>query len=172
MSNPLNGTVPALKCACGHFAPLGEITTCRFCDCERHAGTPYGDHDPQTPLGAETALQAFSEALERARVGLAQASDAEVEAELARDAARRKLMFTEECPRAGVFGGVRVTVAERDAWIDDRIVDEERAFRLAKAAREAAEKYLSVVGKQLSAQQTLSKSVGQGYGNSTGSGRW
>ena len=172
MSHPHQAAIPASKCACGHFAPIGEIGTCRFCDCERHTGTPYGEHDPQTPIGAEAALQALSEALERGRVGLAQASDAEVEAELARDAARRALVLSDECPRAGVFGGVRVTVAERDAWIDDRIVDEERAFRLAKAAREAAEKYLSVVGKQLSAQQSINRSVGQGYGTSTGSGRW
>ena len=170
MSTPFHEAVPAGKCACGHFARVDEVTQCRHCPCDNHRASAYQGHDPATPPGAEAALMTLSEALEQARRALAEASDAEVDAELARDAARRTWLLSDECPRAGVFDGVRTTVAQVEAWVGDRIQDQERSYRLAKARREAAEKYLSVVGKQLSAQQSISKSVGSSY-MGTG-GRW
>lgn len=118
---------------------------------------PYGGHDPQTPPGAEAALQSFSDALEPARQ--------------ARDAARRGWLLSDECPKAGVFDGVRVTVAERDAWVEDRIAGEERTFRLAREKRKAAAKALDILGRQASYQQTISKSVGDSY-RGTGGDRW
>ena len=132
---------------------------------------PHGEHDPQTPPGAEAALQSFSDALEPARRELAAAADEEVEAELARDAARRRWLLSEECPRTGVFDGVRVTVAERDAWVDEQIAGEERAFRLAREKRKAAAKRLDVLSKQGSYQQSISKSVADSY-RGTGGDRW
>jgi len=131
----------------------------------------YGGHDPQTPPGAEAALQSFSGALEPARRALADAADEEVEAELARDAARRYWLLSDECLKAGVFDGVRVTVAERDAWVEEKIAGEERAFRLAREKRKAAAKALDVLGRQASYQQTISKSVGDSY-RGTGGDRW
>lgn len=130
----------------------------------------HGGYDPQTPPGAESALQSFSDALEPARQALAAAADAEVKAELARDAAKRRWLLSGECPKTGVFDGVRVTVAERDAWVGDKIADEELAFRLSKSTRQAAARRLAVLSKQGSLQQTLSKSVGESYRGQRGEG--
>jgi hypothetical protein len=70
-----------------------------------------------------------------------------------------------------VFDGVRVTVAERDAWVEDKITEEELAFRLAREKRKAAAKRLEILSKQGSYQQSISKSVGESY-RGTGSERW
>jgi hypothetical protein len=165
VSHPLRATIPAAKCAsCDHYAPVGEMTECKRpgCECKRHTGSPHGVHDPETPPGAEAALQALRDALEPARQALREAADAEVEAELARDAARRKWMLSDECPKA-TGPGRTMTVAERNCWVEDKIADEERAYRLAKAEREAAKAYLDVLGKQLSAQQSIGRSVAASY---------
>lgn len=159
-----DAVIPAGRCgACPHYARADEVTRCRFCGCEHHVASPYQGHDPQTPPGAEAALESFRDALESARQELAGAADAEVTAELERDAAHRRWMLSPECPPVGVFDGVRTTVAQRDAWVQDRVAGEERAYRLARAARQAAQKKLDVLGKQGSYQQSISKSVGQSY---------
>jgi metal-sulfur cluster biosynthetic enzyme len=176
VTTPAEATIPAAKCEqCGHHARIDEITACRYCDCTRHVGArpgPHQGHDPQTPPGAEAALEYLKEEMERARLELAGASDAEVEAELARDAARRKLQLSDECPPVGVFDGVRVTVAWQKAWIDDRIVAEEREYRLKKKAREAAAKRLDVLGRQAITQASIAKSVGTGYQFTRSGERW
>jgi hypothetical protein len=147
------------------------VAACPHCDCRRHIASPYGGHDPQTPPGAESALQSFSDKLEAARQELAEAADAEVSAELARDEARRYWILSEECPKAGVFGGVRVTVAYVEAWVADKIADEELAFRLARERRKAAARALDVLGRQGNYQQSISRSVGESY-RGTGGERW
>lgn len=172
MNHPLRDTVPALKCACGHFARADEVTACRFCPCADHrpASNPYGGHDPQTPPGAEAALQFFSDALDAAQKALEKAANEEIEAELARDAARRRWLLSAECPKAA--GPDRTcTVTERDAWVDSRIEDEEREFRIKRAAAKAAAKRMDVLGKQGSYQQSINRSVGTSY-QGTGSERW
>lgn len=158
-----DAVIPAGRCVCTHYARADEITECRYCDCKRHVATPYAGHDPQTPPGAEAGLESFKEALEIARQELAEAADAEVTAELDRDAAHRKWMLAPECPKVGVFDGVRTTVAQRDAWVADRVAEHERAYRLAKATRQAAQKKLDVLGKQGSFQQSIGRSVGDSY---------
>jgi hypothetical protein len=133
----------------------------------------HGGHDPQTPPGAEAALQSFSDALEPARQELAAAADEEVAAELARDAAKRHWLLTPDPqrPKPGVFDGVRVTVAERDAWVEDKIAEEELAFRLAREKRKAAAKRLEILSKQGSYQQSINRSVSTSY-QGTGSEPW
>jgi len=170
MSRP-DGTIPAMKCACGHFARPDEVTECRFCGCKHHVARPHGEHDPQTPPGAEQALQAFSDALEEARRELAAAADEEVDAELARDTAQRRAELSPAAPKVGVFDGVRTTVAMRAAWVAEQIAGEERTFRLATVKRKAAAKKLDILGKQGSYQQSISKSVGDSY-RGTGGERW
>jgi len=165
------GTVPAMKCNCGHFARPDEITVCRFCDCERHIASPHGGHDPQTPPGAEAALQSFSEALEVARQELADAADEEVKTELARDSAKRYWLLSDKCPPVGVFDRVRTTVAQRDAWVEEKIADKEMDFRLAREKRRAAAKKVDILSKQGSYQQSISKSVGDSYRGTSGE-RW
>jgi hypothetical protein len=149
----------------------GGKIPCRSCGCTDHRAGPYAGHDPQTPPGAEAALETFKTMLEEAGRELAAAVDEEVTAELARDAAMRKWMFDKDCPPVGVFNGVRTTVAQRDAWVAGKIVDEERAYRLAKAAREAAQTKLDILGRQGSYQQSISRSVSEVYRN-TGRDPW
>lgn len=168
MTNPVRDAIPAQRCECGHWARPDEVTECRFCGCKEHrparsAGTPYAGHDPQTPPGAEAALEYFKNEMELARLELAEASDEEVEAELARDKARWALELSDECPRAGTFDGVRVLASYVNAWISSRITAEEREYRRKKAAREAAAKRLDVLGRQAITQASIAKSVGTSY---------
>ena len=80
-----------------------------------------------TPKGAEDRLEKYQEALEQAGKDLADAADAETDAELARDSARDSLLLDDNCPKCGTFDHVRVTVAERDAWVNSQITEEERS---------------------------------------------
>lgn len=167
MSHPLTGTIPAEKCACGHFARADEVTACRFCDCRQHRPArsgPYQGHDPQTPPGAEAALEYFKDEMELARLELAEASDAEIDAELARDAAWREWELSDECPKVGaIIDDRRITVSYMKAWIGSRITAEEREYRRKKAARAAAAKRLDVLGRQAITQASIAKSVGTSY---------
>lgn len=163
MTHPLADTTPALRCACRHYARRDEVTTCRFCDCTRHVAAPagpHGGHDPQTPPGSEAALQAYSDALEEARELLAEKRDLEVDAEAAWKAAKRRWLLSEECPKVRRN---EWTVAERDAWVEVRCADEEQAWMLAKAARQAAGDHLHTVGKQGGFQQSIGASVRASY---------
>ena len=163
--------IPALKCACGHWARIDEVTACRFCDCTEHRASPYQGHDPQHPPGAEAALQSYSEALDDAVEKLRQARDAELEAEEARDAAKWEALLSDECPQTGVKDGKRITVAYRDAWVAREIAREESAYRAAKVVRQAASAHLDKLNSQRSIAQTISKSVSGSYAG-TGSEPW
>jgi hypothetical protein len=130
-----------------------------------------GRYEPQTPVTAEQKLDAFSGELESARELLAQARDAEMEAKELRDAAYRAAILSDECPKVGVFGGVRTTVAYQQAWIANQIKDQEALLaRATLARREAADKHRTLAA-QASHQQTLTKSVGDAY-RGTGRQPW
>lgn len=166
MSHPLRDAIPAGRCEhCNHFAPAtGELGTCSRCACDRHvAASPYRGHDPETPPGAESALETYRDDLGKARRMLRQARDHEVLAKSARDAARRRAQLSPECPKIGVFDGVRTTVAYVEAWIDEQVADLEDAYQLAKVARQAAADHLNTLGEQSSIQQSIARSVGQSY---------
>lgn len=126
-------------------------------------------YDPDTPPSAEAKLADYRDEMDKARKALRDARDAEVDAEQERDAARRRAQLSPECPPVGVFKGVRTTVAYQTAWIEDRIADEERKYRLAKLARQAASDHLRTLSKQGSFQQSLTNSVRDAY---RGTGRW
>ena len=158
MTNPRHDTIPAGKCLCGHYARMDEITTCRFCECSQHRGTAgaHQGYDPQTPAGAETALQAFSDALEEARELLAKKRDLEVDALAAYKKAKREAFLSPACPKVRRN---EWTVAERDAWVEDQAASEEMDWMLAKAARQAAADNLHTLGKQGGFQQSIGASV-------------
>lgn len=126
-------------------------------------------HDPETPPGAEAKLASYRDALDEAMEKLRQARDAEVEAKADRDAAKRRAQLSPECPKVGVFGGVRTTVAYQKAWIEEQVADLEAKYQVARLARQAASEHLRTLGKQGSYQQTLTKSVADAY---RGTGRW
>ena len=163
--------IPALRCACSHFARTDEVGACRFCDCAHHVASPYQGHDPASPPGAEAALQSYSEALDDAVEKLRLARDAELDAEDARDQAKYEALLSDECPQTGVIDGKRTTVAYRDAWVRREIADEERTYRAAKVVRQAASAHLDKLNSQRSIAQTISKSVSGSYAG-TGSEPW
>jgi len=125
-------------------------------------------HDPDTPPGAEAALATLAEQLDDAREHLRRARDLEVAAKHRLGDARRRARFSADCPKAGVFGGVRTTVADVEAWLDDQVADEDLTHELATAARQAAADHLRTLGQQLSAQQSISRSVGNDFAGTRG----
>lgn len=127
----------------------------------RQAYPPYAPAD--TPPGAEARLEGYRDALEQATEALTEARNAELAAEEARDAAKWRAESSDECPKVGVFGGVRVTVDYRKAWIKEQIKGEEHAYQLAKIARRAATAHLRKVEKQGGFQQSITASVREQY---------
>ena len=126
-------------------------------------------HNPATPPAAEAKLEAYSDALDDAVEALRQARDDEVAAEEDRDAARRRAQLSPDCPKVGVFDGVRTTVAYQQAWIEEQIQAEEHKYKVAKLARQAASDHLKKLSKQGGFQQTVTSSVREAYRNT---GRW
>ena len=127
-------------------------------------------YEPDTPVGAEARLESYRDALDKAAEMLTAARNDELEAEEARDSAKRRAQLSEDCPKVGVFGGVRTTVAYQQAWIEEQIAAEERAYRTKKVARQAASDHLRKVGKQGGFQQSLTASVREQYRGTNG--RW
>lgn len=125
-------------------------------------------HDPDTPPGAEGILQSLSDDAEVARVKLRQARDAEVDAELAYKAAKRRAILSPDCPKVRRD---ECTVAERDAWVEEQAAVEEQVYEIAKAARQAASDHLHTLRAQISAQQSITRSVGDYY-QGTGRQPW
>lgn len=111
-------------------------------------------------------LQAYSDALDEAREQLQAARDAEVDAEAAYRAVMRRWLLSDDCPKVRRNGW---TVAERDAWVEDKAADEELEWKLARAARQAAAEKLKTVGKQGGFQQSITGSVKEQY---RGAGQW
>lgn len=120
----------------------------------------YGGHEPGTPPGAEAALDDLIGQLEEARGALEQARNDEVAAKHALGAAKRRWMFDTDCPRVARDAH---TVAYREAWIEDRVADEQLAFDLAVARRQAARDHHETLRAQISAQQSIARSVGTTY---------
>lgn len=176
MSTPARSqTVPAARCpACNHFGPVGEITRCSRCNCERHAGelapSPYRGHDPESPPGAEAALETYRDELGEARRMLRDARDAELKAKSARDEARRRAQLSPDCPKVGVFDGVRTTVAYVAAWIENETAGLEEEYQVAKVARQAASDHLQTLREQGSIQQSITNSVRDSYRGQRGTG--
>ena len=121
-----------------------------------------------TPPGAEARLEDYQGALEQAGKDLADAADAETDAELTRDSARDSLLLDPACPKCGTFDHVRVTVAERDAWVNSQITDLESEYRHKKRARERAENRLRILERQGGIQQSIARSVTETYRGTNG----
>ena len=123
---------------------------------------------PDTPPGAEALLEEYRDQMDKAREDLAQARNAEVEAKQARDAAARKALLSDECPKVGVFGGVRTTVAYQKAWVEEKVADLDVAYQIARTTRQAAAEHLRTLGKQGGIQQSITASVRETYRGTNG----
>lgn len=120
-------------------------------------------YTPDTPETSEAKLEAFQAELDTARNALREARDAEVAAKLKRDKAARSARFSPDCPKAGVIGGVRITVADKEAWIEAQVEELEETYQLARTARQAAGDHLHTLGKQGGFQQSIAASVREAF---------
>jgi hypothetical protein len=83
---------------------------------------------------------------------LATARNDEVAAEQEYEAAHRRAMLSPDCPK--VERG-HVTVADRDAWVNEQCEAEHQAYRLAAVALQAAQDHQRTVRDVTSTVQTI-----------------
>jgi hypothetical protein len=121
-----------------------------------------------TPPGAEERLEGYRDQMDEARHALAEARNTEVTAKQARDKAARKALLSEKCPKVGVFGGIRTTVAYQKAWVEDQVADLDVEYQVAKVARQAAAEHLRTLGQQGGFQQSITASVRESYRGTNG----
>jgi hypothetical protein len=119
--------------------------------------------EPDTPPTAEATLQSLSDKMEIAVAGLREARNEEVAAQHEYEAAKRRAQFSGECPKVGVFDGVRTTVAQQAAWVDERVAEEKLLWQIAKATRQAASTHLNMLRDQASVAQSIASSVRTSY---------
>lgn len=112
------------------------------------------------PVQVEQKLRQCVNDLYAAEKALAEARDAEVDAEIAYQSTRRKLLLSEACPK--VSRG-NVTVADRDAWIDNECADEWMAYRLTSVKCQAAQDHVRTVRDVTSTVQSIASLVRQAY---------
>lgn len=108
-----------------------------------------------TPAQVQSRLFDVHQTLAHAADALKVARDAEVKAEEALTMARARAILHADCPRPK-RGENGVTVADRDAWVDQQIQDERFDAKVAEVTRKAAEDNLRVVRDQASVVQSLS----------------
>ena len=119
--------------------------------------------EPETPPSAEAVLQSLSDQMETAVAGLREARNEEVARQHEYEVARRRAQFSPECPPAGVFGGVRTTVAMQAAWVDGQVAQEKLLWQIARATRQAAATHLKMLRDQASVAQSIGASVRESY---------
>ena len=113
-----------------------------------------------TPVAAERRLLQLDTAMTQAELALRRARDEEVAAKHDYEAARRRAGFDKDCPR--VARGA-ATVDERKQWIDDQCANQQRAYDLKVAAREAALDHHRTVRDQAMVAMALLRSVTTAY---------
>ena len=118
------------------------------------------DDHALTPVAAERRLLQLDTAMTQAELALRRARDEEVEAKHDYEAARRRAGFDKDCPR--VARGA-ATVDERKQWIDDQCANQQRAYDLKVAAREAALDHHRTVRDQAMVAMALLRSVTTAY---------
>ena len=111
---------------------------------------------PQTPNEVEALLHRACERLEQLRVELVAAREAELEAKKAYERAKVTATLDPWCPRVERGG---TTVAERQAWIDERVLDDLLALEGAKSLRVIANEALHSAHKELEALQSIGASI-------------
>lgn len=127
-------------------------------------------YEPQTPVRAEEGLDTLKAQLDAAEEAVNEARAAELEAENVRDRAKAAALLDDKCPKTGTFAGVRVTVAERDAWVAQRIEPVEFEYRARREVRRAAQLRYDKLRKQGSLQQSINGNARDSA--RTGGGRW
>lgn len=101
--------------------------------------------DPLSLMDSQRQQRWALRAMWEAKKDLAAARDEEVDAEAAYLSGRRRKFFDPECPVV-IRGGV--TVADRDAWIDEEVGDLELKWKLAKARTQAVKDHMDTLRAQ------------------------
>jgi hypothetical protein len=118
----------------------------------------------ETPVTARNRIRAVGSQLVQAELSLKRARDAEVEARQAYESAKRAAALSPEAPRVARGGA---TVAEREAWVDERCERLEFAYRVAEANRQAATDHYKTVDTQAMLAQAILKSIDRAFSAGT-----
>lgn len=119
-----------------------------------------GGYVSLNPVQVEQKLVQSVRDLYAAEQKLAEARDAEVEAEIAYQTAKRRLLLSEDCPKVSRGS---VTVADRDAWIDNECADEWMAYRITQVKCQAAQDHVRTVRDVASTVQSIASLVRQAF---------
>lgn len=112
------------------------------------------------PVQVEQKLRQCVTDLYEAEKQLAEARDAETNAELAYRRYQRQHLLSDECPK--VARGT-VTVADRDAWVEEQCKEWWEHYRLAQTRCQAAQDHVRTVRDVCSAVQSIASLVRQAY---------
>ena len=113
-----------------------------------------------TPVDVEAKLIGLVTEMTGAQRTLAAARDAETTAEIAFKRAKAQAFHHSDCPHVSRGGH---TVADRDSWVDRKVMDEWAHARVATTAREVATDNLRVVLAVAETVRSLGASVRQAY---------
>ena len=116
--------------------------------------------EPLTPVAIEQRLRFLYNQLARAAKLLAEARDVEVRKRHDYLSARRRVILSGMAPK--VSRG-QYTAADRDAFVDSQVEDAEFEYRVAEAAREAAQDHLRITRDQAEIVRSLGVGVRQAY---------
>jgi hypothetical protein len=116
--------------------------------------------DTLTPVDVEAKLRGLVNEMYAAQRALAAARDTETTAEIAYKRAKAQAFHHSDCPHVSRGGH---TVADRDAWIDTKVMDQWAHARVATTAREVAQDNLRVVLAVAETVRSLGASVRSAY---------
>jgi hypothetical protein len=116
--------------------------------------------DSLTPVQVEAKLVALVTEMTQAQRALAAARDAETTAEIAYKRAKARAFHDPACPKV-VRGGT--TTGERDAVVDELVMEQWAAYKVATTAREVGQDNLRVVLAVAETVRSLGASVRTAY---------
>lgn len=116
--------------------------------------------DELTPVDCERRLRSLVTQMTQAQSELRSARDAEVDKKHEYEAAKRRAFLSAECPKPARGG---LTVADREVWVDDQCAEEQRAYDIAVARREAAKDHLQTIRDQSMVVMALLRSLSTAY---------
>jgi hypothetical protein len=112
------------------------------------------------PVQVEQKLRQCVTDLYAAEKQLAEARDAETNAELAYRRYHRQHLLSDECPKVARGG---FTVADRDAWVEEQCKEWWEHYRLSQTRCQAAQDHVRTVRDVTSSVQSIASLVRQAY---------
>jgi hypothetical protein len=112
------------------------------------------------PREIEARLDSLIEEMYAAQKALAEARDVETAAEIEYKRAKARTTLRQDCPKP-TRGGY--TTADKEAWIDEQVMDQWVAYKIATTAREVAVDNIRVVFGVTESVRSLNASARQAY---------